>query len=165
MKLYYVLLLLALPLSAQINVVPQPNEVHYYKGSCKVDTPITYVKDPTIANPEGYQLVIQPRKITVKYSAEAGKYYATQTLRQLIFQAKKEHKESLPCLTITDAPRFAYRALMVDPARHHWKIEDLKKYIDVMSQYKFNYLHLHLNDDQGWRIEIKKYPKLTEIGG
>jgi beta-L-N-acetylhexosaminidase len=164
MKLYYVLLLLAFPLSAQINVVPQPNDVHYYKGSCKVDTPITYVKDPAIANPEGYQLVIQPRKITVKYSAEAGKYYATQTLRQLIFQAKKEHKESLPCLVITDAPRFAYRALMVDPARHYWKIEDLKKYIDVMSQYKFNYLHLHLNDDQGWRIEIKKYPKLTEIG-
>ena len=164
MKLYYVLLLLAFPLSAQINVVPQPNEVHYYKGSCKVDTPITYVKDPTIANPEGYQLVIQPRKIIIKYSADAGKYYATQTLRQLIFQAKKEHKASLPCLTITDAPRFAYRALMVDPARHYWKIEDLKKYIDVMSQYKFNYLHLHLNDDQGWRIEIKKYPKLTEIG-
>ena len=53
---------------------------------------------------------------------------------------------------------------MVDPARHYWKIDDLKKYIDVMSQYKFNYLHLHLNDDQGWRIEIKKYPKLTEIG-
>ena len=73
MKLYYVLLLLAFPLSAQINVVPQPNDVHYYKGSCKVDTPITYVKDSTIANPEGYQLVIQPRKITVKYSAEAGK--------------------------------------------------------------------------------------------
>ena len=91
MKLYYILLLLAFPLSAQINVVPQPNDVHYYKGSCKVDTPITYVKDPTIANPEGYQLVIQPRKVTVKYSAEAGKYYATQTLRQLIFQAKKEH--------------------------------------------------------------------------
>ena len=164
MKLYYFLLLFSWGLSAQINVVPQPNEVRYHKGSCAIDTPITYLKDAQIAHPEGYQLLIQPKKIVAKYATEAGKYYAEQTLKQLVFQAKKERKQSLPCLTITDAPRFAYRALMVDPARHYWKIDDLKKYIDVMSQYKFNYLHLHLNDDQGWRIEIKKYPKLTEIG-
>ena len=164
MKLYYFLLLFSWGLSAQINVVPQPNEVHYHKGACAIDTPITYLKDAQIAHPEGYQLLIQPKKIVAKYATEAGKYYAEQTLKQLVFQAKKERKQSLPCLTITDEPRFAYRALMVDPARHYWKIDDLKKYIDVMSQYKFNYLHLHLNDDQGWRIEIKKYPKLTEIG-
>ena len=164
MKLYYFLLLFSWGLSAQINVVPQPNEVRYHKGTCAIDTPITYLKDAQIAHPEGYQLLIQPKKIVAKYATEAGKYYAEQTLKQLVFQAKKERKQSLPCLTITDAPRFAYRALMVDPARHYWKIDDLKKYIDVMSQYKFNYLHLHLNDDQGWRIEIKKYPKLTEIG-
>ena len=164
MKLYYFLLLFSWGLSAQINVVPQPNEVRYHKGTCAIDTPITYLKDAQIAHPEGYQLLIQPKKIVAKYTTEAGKYYAEQTLKQLVFQAKKERKQSLPCLTITDAPRFAYRALMVDPARHYWKIDDLKKYIDVMSQYKFNYLHLHLNDDQGWRIEIKKYPKLTEIG-
>ena len=154
MKLYYFLLLFSWGLSAQINVVPQPNEVRYHKGTCAIDTPITYLKDTQIAHPEGYQLLIQPKKIVAKYATEAGKYYAEQTLKQLVFQAKKERKKSLPCLTITDAPRFAYRALMVDPARHYWKIDDLKKYIDVMSQYKFNYLHLHLNDDQGWRIEI-----------
>ena len=163
-KLFYILLFLALPLSAQINVVPQPNEITYHKGTCPISTKISYIQDKSINNPEGYQLIIKPNQIIIKFATEAGKFYAEQTFNQLVFEAEVTHKKSLPCLTITDAPRFAYRALMIDPARHYWKIDDIKKYIDVMAHYKFNYLHLHLTDDQGWRIEIKKYPKLTEIG-
>lgn len=163
-KLFYILLFLALPLSAQINVVPQPNEITYHKGTCPISTKISYIQDKFINNPEGYQLIIKPNQIIIKFATEAGKFYAEQTFNQLVFGAEVTHKKSLPCLTITDAPRFAYRALMIDPARHYWKIDDIKKYIDVMAHYKFNYLHLHLTDDQGWRIEIKKYPKLTEIG-
>ena len=163
-KLYYILLFITLPLSAQIKIIPQPNEVTYHKGSCQLSTQITYKQDNLITNPEGYQLVIKPKNITIKYATDAGKFYAEQSLKQLKAQVKLEGKNAFPCLTITDAPRFAYRALMIDPARHYWKISEMKQYIDVMAQYKFNYLHLHLTDDQGWRIEIKKYPKLTEIG-
>ncbi|WP_297890733.1 beta-N-acetylhexosaminidase [uncultured Capnocytophaga sp.] len=167
MKIYYIFLLLlfvVLPLSAQVNVIPQPNKIEYHKGSCPLKTPITYITDNSIPSKEGYELIVQPKKIILKFSSKAGKFYAEQTLAQLIFQAEQESKKVLPCLSIIDAPRFSYRALMIDPARHYWKVEDIKKYIDVMAQYKLNYLHLHLNDDQGWRIEIKKYPKLTEVG-
>lgn len=163
-KLFYVLLFITLPLTAQIKVIPQPNEVTYQKGTCSLKAPITYEQDKTLRNTEGYRLFIKPKGITIKYVGEAGKFYAEQTLKQLKAQAEAEGKTSLPCLTISDEPRFPYRALMIDPSRHYWKIEDMKKYIDVMAQYKLNYLHLHLTDDQGWRIEIKKYPKLTEIG-
>ena len=83
MKLYYFLLMFSWGLSAQINVVPQPNEVRYHKGTCAIDTPITYLKDAQIAHPEGYQLLIQPKIIVAKYATEAGKYYAEQTLKQL----------------------------------------------------------------------------------
>ena len=151
-KLFYILLFLALPLSAQINVVPQPNEITYHKGTCPISTKISYIQDKFINNPEGYQLIIKPNQIIIKFATEAGKFYAQQTFNQLVFEAEVTHKKSLPCLTITDAPRFAYRALMIDPARHYWKIDDIKKYIDVMAHYKFNYLHLHLTDDQGWQI-------------
>lgn len=125
---------------------------------------ITIEKDEKINHKEGYTLHIQPNKISIKANHKAGAFYASQTLKQLFFSAKNQQHDFIKCMKIEDAPRFAYRALMLDPARHYWKTDDLKKYIDVMAQYKFNYLHLHLTDDQGWRIEIKKYPKLTEIG-
>ncbi len=125
---------------------------------------VSIQKDEKISHREGYTLHIQPNKILIKASNKAGAFYAAQTLKQLFFSAKNLQQNFIRCMKIEDAPRFAYRALMIDPARHYWKTEDLKKYIDAMAQYKFNYLHLHLTDDQGWRIEIKKYPKLTEIG-
>ena len=108
-KLFYILLFLALPLSAQINVVPQPNEITYHKGTCPISTKISYIQDKFINNPEGYQLIIKPNQIIIKFATEAGKFYAEQTFNQLVFGAEVTHKKSLPCLTITDAPRFAYR--------------------------------------------------------
>lgn len=133
-------------------------------NSSKSTLKVSVKQDHSINNQEGYILDIQPKVIIIKSKEKAGAFYAIQTLKQLVAQSKYNRSNFITCMKINDAPRFAYRALMVDPARHYWKMEDLKKYIDAMAQYKFNFLHLHLTDDQGWRIEIKKYPKLTEIG-
>lgn len=92
-----------------------------------------------------------------------GQFYALQTLFQLLSETG-QGSLVIPAVSISDAPRFPYRGMHLDVARHFMPVEFVKKYIDLMSQYKFNYFHWHLTDDQGWRIAIKKYPKLTEIG-
>ncbi len=114
---------------------------------------------------EGYSLSIGDKQIIISAIDRTGLFYGIQTLSQIIDNADDGHKTvRIPCVKIDDKPRFKYRALMLDPARHFLPVDDVKKYIDVMAMYKFNHLHLHLSDDQGWRVEIKKYPKLTEIG-
>lgn len=110
-------------------------------------------------NPEAYRLTITPREVRITGGSSAGVFYGVQTLRQLI-----DENGDLPCVTVEDEPRFAHRGLMLDPARHFLPVTDLKRFIDAMALYKFNVLHLHLTDDQGWRVEIGKYPRLTEIG-
>lgn len=92
-----------------------------------------------------------------------GQFYALQTLFQLLPESG-QGSIVVPAVTITDAPRFAYRGMHLDVARHFQPVEFVKKFIDQMAQYKFNYFHWHLTEDQGWRIEIKKYPRLTEVG-
>src|SRR6185503_6780096 len=94
----------------------------------------------------------------------AGLFYAVQTLRQLM-PAIPAEKLTLPAVSIRDIPRFEWRGAMLDVARHFFGVEDIKRYIDLISYYKMNRLHLHLTDDQGWRIEIKSWPRLTEVGG
>jgi len=111
---------------------------------------------------EGYRLTITPTNITIAAKG-AGMFYGIQTLIQLI-PADKGAIAKLPCVQIEDYPRFGYRGLMLDVCRHFFSVQFVKKYIDLMAAYKFNRFHWHLTDDQGWRIEIKKYPKLTEIG-
>lgn len=113
--------------------------------------------------PESYGLAITPRGIQIAGSA-IGQFYALQTLMQLIPVDFKDEAK-LPAVSITDEPRFGYRGMHLDVSRHFFPVEFVKKYIDLMAQYKFNRFHWHLTDDQGWRVEIKKYPKLTEIGG
>ena len=110
---------------------------------------------------DGYQLSITPQSITV-IGKGAGLFYGIQTLIQLI---PFEHGAaiSIPCAQIEDFPRFKYRGFMLDVSRHFFSIETVKKYIDLMAMYKLNNFHWHLSDDQGWRVEIKKYPKLTDI--
>lgn len=111
---------------------------------------------------EAYGLNIVPKGILV-YGNETGQFYAIQTLMQILpLELKGETK--LPAVDISDAPRFAYRGMHLDVSRHFMPVSFVKKYIDLMAQYKFNQFHWHLTDDQGWRIEIKKYPRLTEIG-
>jgi hexosaminidase len=120
---------------------------------------------------EGYQLEITPDKVMIRAFGPAGAYYGTQTVRQLlpaqIFSqepAPGSINWTIPCLKIEDIPRFPWRGMMVDVARRFLPKPSLMKFIDVMALHKMNTLHLHLTDDQGWRIEIKKYPKLTAVG-
>lgn len=112
---------------------------------------------------EGYTINITSKKITVTGS-EAGLFYAVQSLLQLLPNQFKNQEIKLPCVTIEDEPRYSYRGLHLDVCRHFFSVDVIKDFIAQMSYYKLNNFHWHLTDDQGWRIEIKKYPKLTEVG-
>lgn len=123
--------------------------------------------DPAIAAPEGYRLSIGAKKIEIAGKGAAGVFYGIQTLGQLLPPPGAGPAAGgivLPAMEIEDAPRYAYRSLMLDPARHFLPSKDVRRFIDVMARYKYNSLHLHLTDDVGWRIEIKKYPLLTARG-
>ena len=117
----------------------------------------------TTLGKEGYRLTVTPETITVKAATPAGVFYARQTLAQAVVKYEKG-RSVIPAMTIEDQPRFRWRGLMIDSARHFFPPADVKRMIDLMAMHKFNILHWHLTDDQGWRIEIKKYPKLTAIG-
>ncbi|WP_264525561.1 family 20 glycosylhydrolase [Flavobacterium sp. N502536] len=112
---------------------------------------------------EAYKIEITPKKITVTGSEE-GLFYAVQSLLQLLPNKPKNQELKLPCVTIEDEPRYDYRGLHLDVCRHFFSVDVIKDFIAQMSSYKLNNFHWHLTDDQGWRIEIKKYPKLTEVG-
>lgn len=119
---------------------------------------------------EGYQLSVTANLIVIKANKPAGLFYGVQSLLQL-FPKEIESKElvtdlpwKIPCVEITDYPRVGWRGLMFDVARHFFTKQEVKQYIDAMVRYKFNLLHLHLADDEGWRLEIKGLPKLTEVG-
>ena len=133
------------------------------------ETGFVFILDETIPA-EAYTLSVSKDAAIIKASGLNGFNYAVQTIKQMlpveIFgKAEAAGKDwKLPCVEISDAPRFAYRGLHLDEARHFFGIEEVKRYIDIMEVHKLNTLHWHLTDDQGWRIEIKKYPKLTSIG-
>lgn len=119
---------------------------------------------------EGYQLSVTSKNITIKANQPAGLFYGVQTLVQL-FPKEIESKEvekgikwEAPVVEIVDAPRFGWRGLMFDVSRHFFTKNEVKQFIDQMVRYKYNILHMHLTDDEGWRIEIKGLPKLTEVG-
>ena len=130
---------------------------------------VCLVTDVTLKS-EAYKLEITAKKITIRASDLQGFYYALQSIRQLLPSAIESEQVTenvdwtVPALTITDQPRFGYRGLLVDVARFFSPKENLLRIIDCMAMLKLNKLHLHLVDDNGWRIEIKKYPLLTEIG-
>ena len=119
---------------------------------------------------EGYKLNVTPKHINIRAADLPGLFYGCETLRQLLpvevyRPAKVEGMQwSIPCVKITDYPRFGWRGLLIDPARHFIPKEDILRFIDVMAVHKFNRLQVHLTDNEGWRIEIKKHPKLTELG-
>lgn len=121
--------------------------------------------DPAITNPEGYQLVVNGDRVQLKGGSEVGVFYGIQTLYKSLPMTKgTEVAAALPAGTVNDYPRFGYRAFMVDVGRHYFPVDYLKQIIDMLALHNINYFHWHLTEDQGWRIEIKKYPKLTEIG-
>lgn len=128
-----------------------------------------FLKDANLAEEE-YSIDITKANCIVRASSYNGFLYAIQTLKQLtsvnIFgnEPNPAEKFLFPCVKIQDKPRFGYRGMHLDCSRHFFSVEEVKKYLDVMAMYKLNRFHWHLTDDQGWRVEIKKYPKLTEVG-
>ncbi len=115
------------------------------------------------AAPEAYRIVVNPQQIIVSACTENGIFYGIQTLRKSIPTEKSTIVE-FPAATVNDAPRFPYRGMHLDVARHFFSVDEVKTYIDILALHNVNTFHWHLSDDQGWRIEIKKYPLLTEIG-
>lgn len=116
---------------------------------------------------EGYKLEVNRKKISLEAASPAGLFYGVQSLLQLLPTKVMDQEAgslAVPCVKITDVPRFPYRGMHLDVGRHFFPISFIKKYIDLLALHKFNTFHWHLTEDQGWRIEIKKYPKLTEIG-
>ncbi|WP_030614088.1 beta-N-acetylhexosaminidase [Streptomyces sclerotialus] len=120
--------------------------------------------------PEGYRLTVTGRAVTLSAARPAGLFHGVQTLRQLL-PAAAERRTAQPgpwviaAGTITDTPRYAYRSAMLDVSRHFFSVEKVKRYIDQLALYKINKLHLHLSDDQGWRIAVDSWPRLTTYGG
>lgn len=134
----------------------------------KENNKINFIKDENISDDEGYQLTITPKQIEIRANTDQGAFYAVQSLRQLLpidFEngTFTEDRISIPCVSIKDAPQFKHRGMHLDVGRHFFSVDFIKKYIDALAMLKMNTFHWHLTEDQGWRIEIKKYPKLQEI--
>src|SRR5438477_153580 len=125
--------------------------------------------DKTLGD-EGYKLSVTPNAVNLSANKPAGLFYGVQTILQLLpkeIESKKQVKNItwvIPAVEITDYPRFGWRGLMFDVSRHFFTKQEVKEFIDDMVKYKYNLLHLHLTDDQGWRVEIKSLPKLTSVG-
>lgn len=137
-------------------------------GDGKSKRTVKISKDPKLTEEE-YTLNITPKDVRITASGTQGVLYALQTLTQLLPIEFFEGKQDLgslpvPCVDIKDKPRFSYRGVLIDSGRHFFSVEEIKKCLDIMALYHENRFHWHLSEDQGWRIEIKKYPKLTSIG-
>lgn len=154
------------------------------KGKTNLDIPVNVHEVPgqegviyinqsdslELNTPEAYQIYITQDSVILNSNTAEGAFRGIQTLRQIIPETSidtiAEYKVwNIPTGKIIDSPNFEYRGSMLDVARHFFSVKDVKKYIDILAYYKYNALHLHLTDDQGWRIEIKSWPKLTEVGG
>jgi hexosaminidase len=141
------------------------------KKSSKDDISLILNKQPdTSLHDEGYTLKVTPSMVTITANKPAGIFYGLQTVLQLLppqiasVSEVKNVSWAMPCVDIKDVPRFGWRGLMLDVSRHFFTKQQVEEYIDQMARYKYNTLHLHLADDQGWRIEIKSLPELTKVG-
>ena len=138
-------------------------------GTEATEATISISKPATALDDEGYKLTIANTGISIQASTAAGLFYAFQSLKKMlpanvaagVLRAGETY--SLPLVTIEDAPRFKYRGFMLDVSRHFFTVAEVKKFLRLMALYKMNTFHWHLTDDQGWRVEIKKYPKLTTV--
>ncbi len=120
--------------------------------------------DSKIKEEEGYRIAITEKSVTISGATAKGVFYGIQTLRKSLPVLSSAEEITLPAVTITDAPRFGYRGMHLDCSRHFFSVDFVKKYIDLLALHNMNRFHWHLTDDQGWSIEIKKYPRLTEVG-
>ena len=153
------------------NKIHQSTTISLEKGKVNKAGTISFILDKKVKGKEAYQLDVTAEQIVAKASTTDGLFYAAQSLLQLLppdvertYLLGQVPEWSIPAVKIDDEPRFAYRGIHLDPCRHFLPAEDVKRQIEMLSTYKINYLHWHLTEDQGWRIEIKKHPKLTEIG-
>ncbi len=141
-------------------LIPYPNNVEIFNGENDLScAEISFEKVEIIFKESEYKIEIANKKIHVNFSDEKGKFYAEKTLMQL-----KNSREKIPDCIIKDAPQFSHRGFMLDPCRHFFNTEEIKKIIDAAAYLKMNVFHWHLSDDQGFRIESKKFPLLNEIG-
>ncbi len=141
-----------------MRLVPQPQEIMLTGAKTRLRS-ITDFETADMYSEEEYELIVSEEKITAKASGEKGFHYAAVTLKQLCRLYDK-----IPCAVIKDKPRFSYRGIMIDCARHMFSISQLKKMISVAADFKFNKLHWHLSDDQGFRFELESFPEITEKG-
>jgi len=154
---------LSVPTGYTVNILHRPT------GSATIKLILNKTANPTLGG-EGYMLTVNPTSVTISANQPAGIFYGIQTLYQLLpkeIESRllvRDVKWSSPCITITDYPRFGWRGLMLDVARHFFTKQEVKDFIDEMVKYKFNLLHMHLTDDEGWRVEIKGLPRLTQVG-
>lgn len=139
-------------------------------STVKTEKAIRFSINPEIAQKEGYRLAVNERGVAISASTPNGLFYGIQTLLQLLptriyaDELVLDEKWTVPHVDISDAPRFGYRGVMLDVSRYFFTKAEVKQFIDLLAMHKINTFHWHLTDDQGWRIEIKKYPKLTEVG-
>lgn len=133
------------------------------KAEKKQHNAILLTLNKDVKEKEGYGITIHDAGVTIEGKTAAGVFYGIQTLRKSMPIVKDAKVIELPAVQITDAPRFGYRGMMLDVSRHFFSVEFVKQYIDLIALHNMNVLHWHLTDDQGWRVEIKKYPRLTEI--
>lgn len=147
----------------RVAIIPQPKSITY--GTSNIAVPEVKEKQDGSLGEEEYKVDITPDAVNITYATEKGLLWARQTVNQILLQQTEvKGIKTIPKMSITDAPRYGWRSFHLDVARHMYKIDFLKKLIDCLAFYKINHLHLHLTDDQGWRVEIKKYPALTQVG-
>lgn len=141
-------------------LIPYPNEVKFSDNKTDINfSEISFKKEEKFFKKDEYEIEIKDGNLSVKYSDEQGKFYAEKTLLQL-----KNSGEKIPDCIIKDSPLFSHRGFMLDPCRHFLTVKEIKKIIDAAAYLKMNVFHWHLSDDQGFRIESKKFPLLNEIG-
>ena len=142
-----------------VSILPRPKRILLLGGSRPLShEQIEYLDDPALP-PEGYALTVCEVGAQIRFADARGRFYAEQTLSQL-----RREDGSVPLVRIEDAPRFSYRAFMIDSVRHMQTVEEIKTYIEAAARFKFNVFHWHLCDDQGWRMESERFPRLNEIG-
>ena len=146
---------------------------NYVKSISEVNLPLNQKRAKAIqliltgkkeANPEAYELIVLPSAIKIIANTKAGIFYAFQSLIQTLPAIRTNETLSIPCLEIMDFPQFKWRGFMLDVSRHFYSVDAIKEILDLLALYKMNVFHWHLTDNEGWRLEIKKYPRLTSVG-
>lgn len=142
----------------KLSIIPAPYQIEYLPGYTKADSEICFSEDSHLPR-DGFTIHIDG-KIKISASSGSGLFYANNTLEMIRFQCG----QNLPNVYIKDIPKYTYRSFMIDSCRHFFSVSDIKKMIDHCVKLRFNVFHWHLTDDQGWRVQIKSYPALTDIG-